>query len=91
MQHVKDLEIICANLEDQIPGLTCVGVNYEKKLEELKEENAAFEKKILEEEAAREANTINLTPRTSGEPKSDSPVSSDPPRESVELRNKTDV
>jgi len=63
MDHIQDLEIICATLEDQRPGLTCIGVDYEKKLEELKEENSAFEKKVLEEEAVKEANTIDVTPQ----------------------------
>jgi hypothetical protein len=74
MSHVKDLEVICATLEDQIPGLTCVGVDYGKKLQELREENAETERKQKEEEAAREANTINLEPRLSNEIHAESPV-----------------
>lgn len=38
-------EILCAALEDQLPELVCVGVDFESKLKEMKANAAALEQK----------------------------------------------
>jgi len=63
MAHVKDLEIVCALLEDQNPELTVFGVDYVKKTEELSKEGKELERKAKEAEAALEANTITVEPK----------------------------
>jgi len=63
MPHVKNLEMVCSLLEEQIPGLTCVGVDYERKALELKKEAEEAERLEQERLAELEAGTINVTPR----------------------------
>lgn len=55
--------MVCALLEEKLPNLTCVGVDYERRLHELKLENEHFERTVLAQEEEVEANTITITPR----------------------------
>jgi len=60
MEHVEDLAIICAQLEDEVAGLTVVGVDYQTKLLQLRQQNEEAKLKELTAAVELEANTITV-------------------------------
>jgi len=63
MEHVKYLEIVCALLEDANPQLRIVGVDYAKKIEQIRKEELELEQKLKLEQEQLEANTVEVEPR----------------------------
>jgi hypothetical protein len=63
LPQAKHLEMVAAMLEDQLPELLVIGVDYAKKAEQLRIEGEEVERKLLQAATALEANTINVEPR----------------------------
>jgi len=70
MPHIKNLEMVCSLLEEKIPGLTCIGVDYERKAQEIKAETEEAIRAKQERLTELETITINVTPRLESEPES---------------------
>jgi len=60
MSHVKNLEIVCALLEDHNPDLTVFGIDYETKTHQLRSEAEEIERKAKEEAEKLEAQTATI-------------------------------
>jgi len=62
LSHVKHLEMVAAMLEDHLPELQVIGIDYEARREQIKREGEEIERKLLEQAAALEANTVTVEP-----------------------------
>lgn len=60
LPHARHLEMVTAMLEDALPELVVIGVDYTKKMEQIKLEGEEIERKILAEAEKLEANTVTI-------------------------------
>lgn len=65
LPHAKHLEMVTAMLEDQLPELVVIGVDYDKKMQQLRTEGEEIERKLLKAAEELEANTITIEEPTS--------------------------
>lgn len=59
LPQIRNMDVVCAILEEANPNLTIIGADYERKLEEVKKENDRLNKEARE----LEESTITVEPK----------------------------